>query len=89
MADLAGVARQLAVRCRDAPGTEGINLLHASGRPAQQSVPHLHLLARREEDGLEAWPSMGGTKPALEAVASPLRDAPGTSASRNPGSAPT
>jgi histidine triad (HIT) family protein len=39
-------------------GAMGINILHASGEAAQQSVPHIHfhLLPRFENDGLNAWP---------------------------------
>lgn len=55
----AEVARELAVRMR-AIGATGINLLHASGADAQQSVPHfhLHVLARHPADGLDAWPRL-------------------------------
>lgn len=39
-------------------GADGINLLHASGTSAQQSIPHfhVHLLPRFENDGVNAWP---------------------------------
>lgn len=59
----AAVARELATRMR-ALGATGINLLHASGVDAQQSVPHfhLHVLARSPADGLDAWPPL----PAVE-----------------------
>lgn len=41
-------------------GADGINLLHASGKAAQQSVLHfhVHLLPRFENDNLDAWPSL-------------------------------
>lgn len=53
------VAREIAMRMR-AIGATGINLLHASGVDAQQSVPHfhVHLLARYPQDGLDAWPPL-------------------------------
>jgi histidine triad (HIT) family protein len=53
------VAREIASRMR-AVGATGINLLHASGVDAQQSVPHfhLHVLARYPADGLDAWPRL-------------------------------
>ena len=37
---------------------DGMNLLHDSGRAAQQSVPHfhIHLAPRRSGDGLDLWP---------------------------------
>ena len=55
----AGVARDIAMRMREV-GATGINLLHASGVDAQQSVPHfhLHLLGRFPGDGLDAWPRL-------------------------------
>ena len=50
----------LAGHCRQRLGAHGINILHASGAAAQQSVPHfhLHLLPRFEGDGLDAWPTV-------------------------------
>ena len=42
-------------------GYQGVNILNASGESAQQSVPHLHfhIIPRRRDDGLNAWPSLG------------------------------
>lgn len=39
-------------------GFDGVNVLNASGRAAQQSVFHLHfhIIPRKENDGLDAWP---------------------------------
>ncbi len=52
------VIQKIAIHYRTAIGATGINLLHASGVAAGQSVPHLHfhLLPRFEDDGLDAWP---------------------------------
>ena len=49
-------------------GFDGVNILHASGVAAQQSVSqfHLHLIPRRLGDGLNAWPTLPG---ALEGLA--------------------
>ncbi len=35
----------------------GVNLLHASGKDAQQSILHfhLHIVPRRQNDGLDLW----------------------------------
>ncbi|WP_224335879.1 HIT family protein [Haloprofundus halobius] len=40
-------------------GYAGVNLLHASGEAAQQSVPHfhIHLAPRRDDDGYDLWPA--------------------------------
>ena len=38
-------------------GATGINFLHASGKDAQQSVPHfhIHIVPRYPNDGLDLW----------------------------------
>ncbi len=52
-------AKKLAVHYNNQIGSSGVNLLHASGVSAQQSVSHLHihLIPRFDNDGLNAWPS--------------------------------
>ena len=42
-------------------GYQGVNVLNASGKSAQQSVPHLHfhVIPRRDNDGLNTWPELG------------------------------
>lgn len=58
--ELAGSAKRLAEHYKQTLGATGINLLHASGTDAGQSVPHfhLHLLPRFAGDGLDAWPEL-------------------------------
>ena len=58
------VIQKIALHYRTAIGATGINLLHASGVAAGQSVPHLHfhLLPRFEDDGLNAWPRLPATQ---------------------------
>ena len=58
--ELAGAAKRLAEDYKRALGATGINLLHASGTDAGQSVAHfhLHLLPRFAGDGLNAWPEL-------------------------------
>jgi histidine triad (HIT) family protein len=60
LADVMVVVRDLAARMRDRLGATGVNILHATGRDAQQSVPHahVHLLARFADDGIDAWPPL-------------------------------
>jgi histidine triad (HIT) family protein len=50
-------AKKLAIHYRDRIGASGINILHASGKTAQQSVfhLHLHLIPRFDCDGLDTW----------------------------------
>ncbi len=40
---------------------KGVNILHASGKAAQQSCFHfhMHLIPRYEDDGLDTWPETG------------------------------
>ena len=51
------VAKKLAIHYKTQIGASGINLLHASGTSAQQSVLHfhLHLIPRFANDGLNTW----------------------------------
>ena len=51
-------------------GFTGVNILNASGVSAGQSVPHfhIHLIARKEDDGVYAWPKFNGSKLSLEDV---------------------
>lgn len=53
-------AKMLAKRFRNSLGASGVNLLHASGADAQQSVFHfhIHLLPRFSDDQLNAWPQL-------------------------------
>jgi histidine triad (HIT) family protein len=54
------VAQKVALHYQTAIGAAGVNLLHASGIEAQQSVLHfhIHLIPRFENDGLNAWPKL-------------------------------
>jgi len=51
------VAKKLALDYREKLGVKEVNLMHASGINAQQSVPHfhIHLVPRKENDGLNLW----------------------------------
>ena len=54
--------KNLAAHYRNALGATGMNILHASGGDAQQSVDHfhIHLLPRFPGDGVDAWPCLPG-----------------------------
>jgi len=60
LGELMAAAKKLALHYRTQIQATGVNLLHASGAAAQQSVPHfhLHLLPRFDQDGLNAWPQL-------------------------------
>lgn len=51
-------------------GYEGVNLLNASDESAGQSVPHLHIhiIPRKHDDGLDAWPQFRGAKEDIQTV---------------------
>jgi len=57
---LLDATQMLTARYRSMLGATGVNILHASGKDAQQSVPHLHLhlLPRFPRDGLDTWPKL-------------------------------
>lgn len=54
--------KTLALRWREQAGATGVNLLHASGIDAEQSVFHFHfhLLPRFANDGYRTWPALRG-----------------------------
>lgn len=56
-------------------GFEGYNLLNASGKAAEQSVPHLHfhILPRKIEDGIKMWPNLDGCNENLEDICKCLK----------------
>ena len=45
-------------------GYDGVNLLNASDESAGQSMPHfhIHIIPRRKNDGIDAWPAFAGAK---------------------------
>lgn len=49
-------------------GYDGVNILNASGKAAEQSVFHLHfhIIPRKDNDGLHAWPAFPGANHSLE-----------------------
>lgn len=51
-------------------GYDGVNLLNASDESAGQSVPHfhMHIIPRRVNDGIDAWPHFTGAEQEIEEV---------------------
>ncbi len=58
--DLMCVAKALTGHYASVLDAVGVNLLHASGKAAQQSVMHFHfhLLPRYHNDEIDAWPTL-------------------------------
>jgi len=56
--EVAVAAKKISRAIKRGLRAEGINILHASGEAAQQSVFHfhIHLVPRYKDDGLNAWP---------------------------------
>ena len=65
---LAETVRKVARHCVENCGYSGVNLLHASGKDAGQSVPHfhIHIIPRKEKDKIDAWPKFDGAVCSLE-----------------------
>ncbi len=61
---LMDAVRKVSRHCVEACGYEGVNLLNASGESAGQSVGHfhIHIIPRKNGDGIDAWPSFPGAK---------------------------
>lgn len=59
----------------DQCGYEGVNLLNASDESAGQSVPHfhIHIIPRKGNDEIDAWPIFTGAKQELETVFEKIR----------------
>ncbi len=53
-------AQKISLHLKERLGTTGINILHASGKSAQQSVSHfhIHIFPRFDNDGLDTWPKL-------------------------------
>lgn len=56
-------------------GYDGVNLLNASGESAGQSVLHfhIHIIPRRNDDGIDAWPKFNGATLSNEMAFKKLR----------------
>jgi histidine triad (HIT) family protein len=53
--------KTISQKLKEKYNANGINLLHASGKVAQQSCFHfhIHLIPRYKKDGLNTWPKTG------------------------------
>ena len=65
------VSKHLTEHC----GYEGVNLLNASDESAGQSVPHfhIHIIPRRQNDQINAWPEFTGAEEDLNDVFDRIR----------------
>lgn len=60
LSHIAQFAKKMSIHLKERLGATGINILHASGLSAQQSVLHfhIHILPRFDNDRLDAWPRL-------------------------------
>ena len=67
--------KKVANHCVNECGYEGINLLSTNGKSADQCVPHfhMHIIPRRSNDNVEAWPEFGGAKCEIEEIYEKIR----------------
>lgn len=56
-------------------GYEGVNLLNCTDESAGQTVPHLHIhiIPRKNGDGVNAWPNFTGAKEELDEMLKKLK----------------
>lgn len=70
LAKLMNTVKKVSEHCVDTCGYEGVNLLNASGESAGQSVSHfhIHMIPRKREDNVDAWPHFNGAKQEIEEI---------------------
>ena len=72
---LIGTVKKLSDHLTGNCGYDGVNILNASGKSAGQSVPHfhMHLIPRKEGDGVDMWPHLKGAKREIREVFEEIR----------------
>ena len=67
--------KRVSCHCVDNCGYDGVNLLNASDESAGQSVPHfhIHIIPRKNGDGIDAWPRLDGAKQGIEEIFGKIR----------------
>ena len=72
---LMSTVKKVAKHCVEHCGYEGVNLLNASDESAGQSVLHfhIHIIPRKSNDGIDAWPQFNGATSQSEEFFQKLR----------------
>lgn len=67
---LMDTVKRISNHLTDNCGYDGVNLLNASDESAGQSVPHfhIHIIPRKRNDGIDAWPSFNGAVSNVEEI---------------------
>lgn len=73
--NIISVSKKISTTLKQKLGATGVNILHASGESAQQSVFHfhLHLVPRYKDDGLDTWPKSNYKEKSLEEIYQKLK----------------
>lgn len=68
LSHLMSAVKKVSEHCVNKCGCDGVNLLNASGESAGQSVPHfhIHIIPRKHNDNIDAWPKFGGANCSTE-----------------------
>jgi histidine triad (HIT) family protein len=61
--NLIATVKLVSIHCVEKCGYSGVNFLNASDESAGQSVPHfhIHIIPRKSDDGIDAWPNFKGS----------------------------
>ncbi len=72
---LMATVKRVANYCVDECGYDGVNLLNANDESAGQSVPHfhIHIIPRRKNDNVDAWPNFDGANHEIEEIYEKIR----------------
>ena len=67
--------KKVSIHLTEKCGYDGVNLLNASDESAGQSMPHfhIHIIPRRKNDGIDAWPAFAGAKEEIADVFERIR----------------
>lgn len=67
LSHLSNTVKKICNHYVDNCGFDGCNILNASGESAQQTVMHfhIHIIPRKKDDGVDAWPKFNGSKQEL------------------------
>ncbi len=73
---LMDTVKKISKHCVKECGYEGVNLLNASDESAGQSVPHfhIHIIPRKRNDGIDAWPRFEGAKCEIEVIHTKIKN---------------
>ena len=73
--NIVSVSKKISTTLKQKLGATGVNILHASGDSAQQSVFHFHfhLVPRYKDDGLDTWPKSNYKEKSLEEIYQKLK----------------